>query len=91
MKFMDSIPTEGACQAEPAQEKERRQPPAIPPIAECLRLITEEQAACLLGLHVQTLRRWRREGTGPPALALGRRRFAYRVGDLATWQDGRRT
>lgn len=64
--------------------------PAIPPIAERLRLLTEDQAAELLGLHVQTLRRWRRARTGPRAVILGARRYGYRLGDIEAWQDARR-
>ena len=62
---------------------------AIPAVAESARVVTETQTAAILGVHVQTLRRWRRERAGPPALLLGRRRFGYRLSDLRVWQDQR--
>jgi excisionase family DNA binding protein len=34
--------------------------------------LTEAEVAELLKVSVGTLRRWRREGTGPPSLRLGR-------------------
>lgn len=56
-------------------------------IAERLRLVSEDQAAELLGLHVQTIRRWRRARTGPPAVILGARRYGYRIGDVEAWLE----
>jgi hypothetical protein len=35
-------------------------------------LLTEQDGAELLQVQVSTLRRWHREGTGPPCLEIGR-------------------
>jgi predicted site-specific integrase-resolvase len=37
------------------------------------QMMTEAQVAELCQVHVQTVRRWRRDGTGPPSLRLGGR------------------
>ena len=46
-----------------------RRPPTLLDVDEYL---TEADVAELLKVSVGTLRRWRREGTGPPSLRLGR-------------------
>lgn len=38
------------------------------------QLMTEREVAVLVGVHRDTLRRWRREGQGPPWLNLAHRR-----------------
>ena len=48
------------------------------------RLWTEQQAADYLQVAVGTLRRWRSEGTGPPALRVGRT-VRYRRADVDVW------
>ena len=58
-------------------------------VAESLRVIREDEAAELLSIHVQTLRLWRRKGTGPRHIQLGQKRLGYRVGDLVAWQEAR--
>ena len=57
-------------------------------IADDLRLLSEEHAAELIGWHVQTLRKKRRAGEGPPAVKVGAKRWRYRVATLRDWQDG---
>jgi predicted site-specific integrase-resolvase len=47
-----------------------------------------EDAADYLGVHVVTLRRWRREGTGPTGVLHGRRRYKYKISVLDAWMNG---
>lgn len=61
----------------------------IPTVAADFRVLREDQAAQMLGIHVQTLRRWRRAGTGPKHLRLGARLYGYRIRDVCTWQEER--
>jgi excisionase family DNA binding protein len=51
--------------------------------------LTEAEVAELLKVSVGTLRRWRREGTGPPALRLGRG-VRYLRRDLDAWAKDQR-
>ena len=48
------------------------------------RLWTEQEAADYLQVAVGTLRRWRAEGSGPPALRVGRN-VRYRRSDIDGW------
>jgi predicted DNA-binding transcriptional regulator AlpA len=50
-------------------------------------VLSEHQAAELLGLSVRTLQRFRVEGRGPRYLKLGRKRVAYAEADLGTWLE----
>ncbi|MBD0021937.1 helix-turn-helix domain-containing protein [Gordonia pseudamarae] len=53
-------------------------------------LLTERQAADLLGIHKDTLRVWRYRGRGPAHVRLGTSTAAgirYRRADLDTWID----
>ena len=53
-----------------------------------LRLVPNAEAAELLGVRPQTLRKWRCLGGGPPYIRLGRglgARVAYRPADLNEW------
>lgn len=52
-------------------------------------LLTESQAAQLVGLSARTLERFRIQGAGPRFLKLGRRVF-YSQTDLLAWLDSRR-
>lgn len=52
-------------------------------------LLTPEETAVRLRRAVQTLARWRCEGTGPAFVKVGGR-IAYRVRDVEAWLDGRR-
>ena len=45
-------------------------------------------AAALLGVHPDTLRRLRREGGGPPFVRIGRA-VRYRADELLVWADSR--
>ena len=49
-----------------------------------IELLTEHRVAELLGWHLFTLQRARRDGSGPPALRLGSR-VRYRRSDLEDW------
>ena len=48
------------------------------------RLWTEQETAEYLQVAVGTLRRWRAEGSGPPALRAGRT-VRYRRADVDAW------
>ena len=50
-----------------------------------LLVLTEAQAARLLGVSVFTLRRMRKGGTGPKVLQLSDRRIGYRKASLEAW------
>jgi excisionase family DNA binding protein len=50
------------------------------------RLWTEQQTADYLQVAVGTLRRWRAEGSGPPALRAGRT-VRYRKADVDRWLE----
>ena len=52
------------------------------------RLLTSREVAELLRVHDNTLRTWRQEGQGPPAVLIGRH-WRYPNGALSTWLDGR--
>ena len=73
------------------QDDAKKREVYIPPIAEHLRILSEKQAAALEDEHVQTWRKRRREGKGPPFVRIGANRIGYRLGDLQAWQDQRRT
>lgn len=47
-------------------------------------LMTPEQAAALLGVHVMTLAKWRMSGTGPAYLKLNAR-VRYDRADVNSW------
>ena len=49
------------------------------------RLVSEAEAAALLGIAQRTLQGWRRRGGGPQFLRLSRRSIRYRRDDLAAW------
>jgi excisionase family DNA binding protein len=51
-------------------------------------LLTEAEVADLLRVSPRTVRRWRNEGTGPPALRVGRR-IRYRRSAVEAWLDRR--
>jgi hypothetical protein len=54
-----------------------------------LQVVSEAEAARLLNLSVDTLRRRGSDGTGPIRINLSARRVGYRLGDLAAWLDQR--
>ena len=47
------------------------------------------EAAAAIRSNPRTLERWRREGSGPSFIRLGKRRVAYRGVDLVAWLNGR--
>ena len=49
-------------------------------------LLTEQELAALLKVSVRTVRTWRTEGTGPPALRIGRG-VRYRRRDVDAWLE----
>jgi predicted DNA-binding transcriptional regulator AlpA len=52
-------------------------------------LISEKQLQDILGVGFQTIKRWRKSGTGPRYIALGPRRLAYRPSDVKAWLEAR--
>jgi hypothetical protein len=50
-------------------------------------LLTEQDAAEPLQVDLSTLRRWRREGAGPPCLEIGRQ-VRYRPAAVERWLTG---
>ncbi len=57
------------------------------PMSDDEGLLTERDAAELLQLELSTLRRWHREGTGPPCLEIGRQ-VRYRQVAVQRWLTG---
>ena len=54
-----------------------------------LILLTERQAAQLLGFTPRALQAWRRTGAGPRYIFISARAVRYRRSDLSTWIDAR--
>jgi predicted DNA-binding transcriptional regulator AlpA len=54
-----------------------------------LRVVSEREAAKILNLSVDTLRRRVRDGSGPARIVLSERRVGYRRSALAAWLDQR--
>lgn len=54
------------------------------------RLLSEVEAAQLLGLSPHTLNRWRVARKGPPFIKIGARVVKYRLSDLTTWVESQR-
>jgi excisionase family DNA binding protein len=52
------------------------------------RLLSEQELADYLGVHVDTVRRWRRIGTGPPVAWVGTKP-RYRPSQVEQWLDRR--
>lgn len=54
-------------------------------------LLTEQEVAAVIGVHRDTLRRWRKEGQGPPWLDLAPRRkrpmVRYEEARLREWLE----
>jgi excisionase family DNA binding protein len=51
--------------------------------------LTEAEVAALLKVTRGTIKRWRREGTGPPSLRFGRT-VRYRRRDVDAWAERQR-
>ncbi len=54
-----------------------------------MAVLREPQAAVYIGLSSLQLRRYRKDGSGPPARKITPSRFAYRVEDLDAWLEKR--
>lgn len=54
-----------------------------------LELLTAQEVAKLVRVHVVTFQRWCRAGEGPPVTMLGRRP-RYRADDVQHWVESRR-
>ena len=54
-----------------------------------LQVISEKEAAAVLGLSYCTLRRMRLDDNGPPHIKLGVRRIGYRLSTMDAWLDAR--
>lgn len=57
---------------------------------EDMRLLTSEEAAELLGVHVNTLATWRDKGEGPAYIRFGsgtRAPIKYRMRDINEWLE----
>lgn len=52
-------------------------------------LITIKELAVMVRVSVQTVYRWRAEGSGPRSIVAGRS-VRYRASDVRRWLDGRR-
>ena len=48
-------------------------------------LLTEQQAAALLGVTSRALQKWRSKGSGPPFVRISCRCIRYRRRDLVDW------
>ncbi|MEM1182924.1 MAG: helix-turn-helix domain-containing protein [Acidobacteriota bacterium] len=53
-------------------------------------LLSEKEAAKLIGFSVRTLQKWRTEGGGPPFIHVSARAIRYQVTDIEAWIEGRR-
>ena len=51
-------------------------------------LLSNDQLAEMVNVPVGTVRKWRHEGTGPPALKVGRH-VRYRLADVEAWLEER--
>jgi predicted DNA-binding transcriptional regulator AlpA len=52
-------------------------------------LLSEKRLCEWLGISSATCSRWRLTGMGPPFIAMGPRRLAYRRGSVEKWMDDR--
>jgi excisionase family DNA binding protein len=59
--------------------------PTVPPLES---LLTETQAAPVIGVSPRTLQAWRVRGGGPPFVKAGRN-VRYRPADLQAWMTDR--
>ena len=52
-----------------------------------VELLTQRQVAERFAVSISLLRKWRREGGGPPFVRFGSRLVRYRPEDLEKWAD----
>lgn len=89
-EYMAEVAATGAHLRVRGPRAERRIVPAVVPKVvdlatdEPLRLLTEQEAAELLGVGVNDLVRWRDEGGGPPCYRIGRL-TRYRAAEIKAW------
>lgn len=54
------------------------------------RFVDEHEAAQILSISENTLRRWRWRCTGPPYVRIGSRAIRYKIADLLAFAEGGR-
>jgi len=52
-----------------------------------MKLFTKQEVADLIGIHVRTVDKWRREGRGPRFIEIEGATIRCRRDDLNTWID----
>lgn len=52
-------------------------------------VVSEKQAAAMVGLGMRTLQKKRLDGTGPAFVQLTERRIGYLVSEIQSWLSGR--
>jgi hypothetical protein len=58
---------------------------ALPDDINLYRMLTEKEAASVIGVHYKTLRKMSAEGKGPTRIKVSERRVGYRLGDCLTY------
>lgn len=54
------------------------------------RWLTEREAGALLGLSIETLRKWRAKRVGPPFSRFGGKAIRYRSSEVMLWAESQR-
>lgn len=49
------------------------------------KLLKEYQVARLLNMSLGVVRKWRKEGSGPPYMRIGNNTIRYRESDIKVW------
>ncbi len=57
----------------------------VPPLASGRKIVRELHAAKQFGVDPSTMRRWRKEGTGPRPIKIGKRLYGYFSDELERW------
>ena len=53
-------------------------------------VLTEAETARVIGASASGVRKWRREGSGPPYIRIGSRLIRYSAEDVQAWLDNRK-
>ncbi len=53
--------------------------------------LTTKEVADRLGVHVQTVKNWRKQGTGPPFFKIGPRLIRYLKTEVDSWLENTET